>query len=110
MSSHVWATLARTLVMEEDGPPQQQQQQQAQFLAAAPRPPTSARHADALVGEHVEGGREKREAARAVLPDHGRPGWDYVLIGRAEATDKRPFDLLKGDLVYALRKLHGPRE
>ena len=65
MSSHVWATLARTLVMEEDGPPQQQQQQQqAQFLAAAPRPPTSARHADALVGEHVEGGREKREAAR----------------------------------------------
>ena len=63
MSSQVWATLARTLVMEEDGPPQQQQQQ-AQFLAAAPRPPTSARHADALVGEHVEGGREKREAAR----------------------------------------------
>ena len=63
MSSQVWATLACALVMEEDGPPQQQQQQ-AQFLAAAPRPPTSARHADALVGEHVEGGREKREAAR----------------------------------------------
>ncbi|SEK62837.1 ribonuclease P protein component [Roseovarius nanhaiticus] len=65
------------------------------------------------VGNAVARNRAKRrlrEAARAVLPDHGRPGWDYVLIGRAEATDKRPFDLLKGDLVYALRKLHGPRE
>ena len=62
------------------------------------------------VGNAVARNRAKRrlrEAARAILPDHGKPGWDYVLIGRAEATDTRPFERLKGDLAYALRKLHG---
>lgn len=61
------------------------------------------------VGNAVARNRAKRrlrEAARAVLTQHGLPGWDYVLIGRAEATDKRPFEALKGDLAYALRKLH----
>ena len=62
-SAQVWAALARTLIEEEDEPPRPQQQQ-AQFLAAAPRPPTSARHADALVGGQVEGGTGKHEAAR----------------------------------------------
>ncbi len=51
--------------------------------------------------------RRLREAARAVLPAEGLPGWDYVLIGRADATAVRPFDALKGDLTHALRKLHG---
>ncbi|MEI4260482.1 ribonuclease P protein component [Roseovarius sp. D0-M9] len=62
------------------------------------------------VGNAVARNRAKRrlrEAARAILPDHGHPGWDYVLIGRFEATATRPFDLLKNDLAYALRKLHG---
>ena len=63
ITGEVWATLARTLVGEEDEPPRQQQQQ-AQFLAAAPRPPTSARHVDVLVGGQVEGGTGKHEAAR----------------------------------------------
>nr|WP_259400518.1 ribonuclease P protein component [Roseovarius sp. SCSIO 43702] len=61
------------------------------------------------VGNAVARNRAKRrlrEAARAVLPLHGKPGWDYVLIGRAEATAARPFDALKDDLVTALRKLH----
>ena len=61
------------------------------------------------VGNAVARNRAKRrlrEAARAVLPEKGAPGWDYVLIGRANATAARPFDALKGDLVYALRKLH----
>nr|WP_238987410.1 ribonuclease P protein component [Roseovarius dicentrarchi] len=61
------------------------------------------------VGNAVARNRAKRrlrEAARAVLPGKGVPGWDYVLIGRAEATANRPFDALKGDLAYALRKLH----
>jgi ribonuclease P protein component len=31
------------------------------------------------------------------------------LIGRAETTASRPFDLLIGDLRYALKKLHGPK-
>ncbi|SDJ14491.1 ribonuclease P protein component [Lutimaribacter saemankumensis] len=51
--------------------------------------------------------RRMREAARAILPSHGRPGWDYVLIGRANETAARPFEALKADLIFALHKLHG---
>lgn len=61
------------------------------------------------VGNAVARNRAKRRlraAARAVLPEHGRNGWDYVLIGRAGATAERPFEALKGDLVFALEKLH----
>lgn len=64
------------------------------------------------VGNAVARNRAKRrlrEAARAVLPEAGHPGWDYVLIGRAEATAARPFEALKGDLAHALRKLHRDR-
>lgn len=53
--------------------------------------------------------RRLRAAARQVLPDTGQDGWDYVLIGRAEATIARPFDALVDDLRYALRKIHGSR-
>ncbi len=61
------------------------------------------------VGNAVARNRAKRrlrEAARAILPQYGNPGWDYVLIGKNEATAARPFEDLKGDLKYALRKLH----
>ena len=64
------------------------------------------------VGNAVARNRAKRrlrEAARAVLPEHGQTGCDYVLIGRAEATANRPFDLLLGDLRYALKKLHAAK-
>ena len=54
--------------------------------------------------------RRLREAARAVIPDLGRAGWDYVLIGRAEVTANRPFELLKDDLRGALASLHAPRK
>ncbi len=63
------------------------------------------------VGNAVARNRAKRrlrEVARLALPDIGRPGWDYVLIGRAEQTVARPFALLQGDFAGALRKLHGP--
>ncbi|WP_372612414.1 ribonuclease P protein component [Aquicoccus sp.] len=62
------------------------------------------------VGNAVARNRAKRrlrEVARMVLPGHGRPGWDYVLIGRAGATIDRPFEALKGDLVHALKRIHG---
>ena len=64
------------------------------------------------VGNAVARNRAKRrlrEAARTVLPTHGADGCDYVLIGRAEATANRPFDLLIGDLRYALKKLHADK-
>ncbi|KIC15279.1 MULTISPECIES: ribonuclease P protein component [unclassified Leisingera] len=62
------------------------------------------------VGNAVARNRAKRrlrEAARMILPTHGRPGWDYVLIGRAIETAQRPFEELKRDLIYALKKIHG---
>ncbi|WP_170387715.1 ribonuclease P protein component [Ruegeria atlantica] len=65
------------------------------------------------VGNAVARNRAKRrlrEAARAVLPEAGRDGWDYVLIGRAEVTAARPFDALLDDLRYALRKVHSTRK
>ncbi|WP_108884493.1 ribonuclease P protein component [Pseudoprimorskyibacter insulae] len=63
------------------------------------------------VGNAVARNRAKRrlrETARLVLPSLGKPGYDYVLIGRAEETSARPFLDLQGDLRYALRKLHSP--
>lgn len=63
------------------------------------------------VGNAVARNRAKRrlrEAARQVLPTQGRPGWDYVLIGRAVETGQRPFTLLVGDLESALRRIHKP--
>ena len=61
------------------------------------------------VGNAVARNRAKRrlrEAARAILPHHAHPGWDYVLIGRHEATAARPFEALKDDLLQALQKIH----
>jgi ribonuclease P protein component len=50
--------------------------------------------------------RRLRAAAGAVMPHQGRPGWDYVLIGRPEATAARPFALLCDDLASALAAVH----
>lgn len=61
------------------------------------------------VGNAVARNRAKRrlrEAARLVLPVHGRDGWDYVLIGRHAETAQRPFEALQADLVKALAKIH----
>ncbi|AZV76716.1 ribonuclease P protein component [Parasedimentitalea marina] len=62
------------------------------------------------VGNAVARNRAKRrlrEVARIVLASHGKPGWDYVLIGRATQTAARPFDQLQTDLIQALKKIHG---
>jgi ribonuclease P protein component len=61
------------------------------------------------VGNAVARNRAKRrlrEVARLMLPEFGKPGWDYVLIGRKDETATRNFETLQGDLRYALRKLH----
>ena len=63
------------------------------------------------VGNAVARNRAKRrlrEAARLVLPEAGRAGWDYVLIGRPGTTAERPFPLLLDDLRRALAKVHAP--
>jgi ribonuclease P protein component len=54
--------------------------------------------------------RRMREVARRVLPLHGRAGWDYVLIGRAEITGSRNFAVMQQELTVALERLHSPRQ
>lgn len=49
--------------------------------------------------------RRMRAAVRELFPARARPGVDYVLIGRYNTADC-PFDKLKGDLCYGLKKLH----
>ena len=64
------------------------------------------------VGNAVARNRAKRrlrEAARLVLPEAGRAGWDYVLIGRPGTTAERPFPLLLDDLRRALAQVHAPQ-
>ncbi|WP_409197302.1 ribonuclease P protein component [Jannaschia sp. W003] len=61
------------------------------------------------VGNAVARNRAKRrlrEAARVVLGGLGRPGWDYVLVGRRDATALRPWDDLLDDLRRAVRRAH----
>lgn len=61
------------------------------------------------VGNAVTRNRAKRRLralARDVLPGAGRPGWDYVLVGRAGETVTRPMPDLQQDLTRALAKVH----
>ena len=61
------------------------------------------------VGNAVARNRAKRRLralARLDLARLGRPGWDYVLIGRHDATARLPFDTLREDLARGLARLH----
>lgn len=62
------------------------------------------------VGNAVQRNRAKRrlrEIARLTLPQHGRAGFDYVLIGRKDSTATREFAALRADLEAALANIHG---
>lgn len=64
------------------------------------------------VGNAVARNRAKRRLRAAVastLPRMGKPGWDYVLIGRHGATADRPFAELLRDLETAIGKLHAAK-
>ena len=50
--------------------------------------------------------RRLREIARLDLGPAAKPGWDYVLVGRPEATVSRDFADLRADLARALRDIH----
>jgi len=61
------------------------------------------------VGNAVARNRAKRrlrEVARIVLPEMGRDGWDYVLVGRKDITATLPFEALVADLRRAMKKVH----
>ena len=53
--------------------------------------------------------RRLREIARLVLTGRARAGWDYVLVGRPEATASRDFAALLKDIERALEEIHSPR-
>lgn len=64
------------------------------------------------VGNAVARNRAKRrlrEVARAILPAHGKAGWDYVLVGRPEATATRDFALMLDDMLRALKSVHSDK-
>ena len=61
------------------------------------------------VGNAVARNRAKRrvrEVARLMLTDYGRPGWDYVLIGKANETAELSFADLCHDFKACLSKFH----
>lgn len=53
--------------------------------------------------------RRLREVARLGLPTLGLPGWDYVLVGRPETTQSRPFSALQEDFAKAIKDIHAGR-
>lgn len=53
--------------------------------------------------------RRLRALAREVLAPEARPGWDYVLVARPEATVTRPYAELCSDLRQALTAVHRGR-
>jgi len=53
--------------------------------------------------------RRMREAARLLLPEHGRPGFDYVLIARGGLV-ARPWARLLDDVKSALIRLAAERD
>jgi ribonuclease P protein component len=48
--------------------------------------------------------RRLREIACQVIPEHARPDFDYVLVGRHAAVE-RDFGLMRKDLMEALGRL-----
>lgn len=61
------------------------------------------------IGNAVARNRAKRRlraVAREVLMAKGRPGWDYVLVARPEATIARSYEGLIADLETALSRIH----
>ncbi|WP_246087802.1 ribonuclease P protein component [Paracoccus marinus] len=65
------------------------------------------------IGNAVARNRAKRRLralAAEIMPLGGRPGWDYVLVGRPDATIDRAFADLRSDLVSALDRIHSQPE
>lgn len=61
------------------------------------------------IGNAVTRNRAKRRLralARAVLPEAGCAGWDYVLVGRPGATVSADFAAMLADLRKALARVH----
>ena len=81
-------------------------------LQAMPQPEGGLRlgfTATKKIGNAVARNRAKRrlrEIARAVLPEGGQPGWDYVLMCLPEVTATLALPQLLADLSRALARVH----
>jgi ribonuclease P protein component len=53
--------------------------------------------------------RRLRALARDVLAPDARPGWDYVLVAKPNATVSRDYSLLQADLRSAIATVHKER-
>jgi ribonuclease P protein component len=53
--------------------------------------------------------RRMRAVVRAVLPELGQAGWDYVLVAKPQATIARDFADLLADLRRALAQIHAEK-
>lgn len=84
--------------------------------AAEPVPPGTVRigyTCSKKLGNAVARNRAKRRLralARSMMPQLARPGWDYVLVGRPEATATRDFTDLQSDLRRAIARVHDAAE
>ena len=61
------------------------------------------------IGNAVKRNRAKRRLRALVnniIPIEGLKGWDYVLIGKEQTTEKLSFKILEKNLIEALSKLH----
>tara|TARA_A100001011_G_scaffold383477_1_gene454764 strand:- start:372 stop:737 length:366 start_codon:yes stop_codon:yes gene_type:complete len=61
------------------------------------------------IGNAVKRNRAKRRLRvliNNIIPIQGLAGWDYVLIGKEQTTEKLPFKILEKNLSEALFKLH----
>jgi len=64
------------------------------------------------IGNAVARNRAKRRlraVVRTVLAGAARPGWDYVLVAKPQATIARDYTDLLADLQSALRSVHKDR-
>lgn len=53
--------------------------------------------------------RRMRALAREILTSAARPGWDYVLVAKPNATVSRDYALLQDDLRAAIAMVHKDR-
>ena len=61
------------------------------------------------IGNAVKRNRAKRRLraiAYKIIAENGLKGWDYVLVGRPDATIERPYQLLEQDLCYGLKRIY----